>query len=202
MSLQPVRSHPHILSGALQSTVEEWWQEQTWAGRVAEKALSRGRIMAASPICSDLLLGIACSTVAADSYWPCVWQQLLVPHFCPSTWDAEQKFKRYWGWISTGTPSLCLDMLGLGFQTGPPEHARPPLGHKPPATLLLMSCSSAHLYPAPQAFGEQKHKGKQTFAKRDRSTFSSWSSVIANLGEKVGVELIQGTVCSCMKMHS
>lgn len=104
--------------------------------------------------------------------------------------------------MSTGTPSLCLDILGLGFQTGPPEHVRPLFGHRPWATLLLVSCSSAHLHPAPRAFGERKQDRRQTFAKRDRSTFSSRSLGVANLGEKVGVELVQGTVCSCMEMHS
>lgn len=105
---QPLRSRPCLLSGVLQSTVEKWWQEWNWAGRVAEKALPRGRIMVASPVCSGLLLGIACSSLAAVSYWPCVREQLPVLLCCLSVQDAEQKCK--WcqsssssGWASTGT---------------------------------------------------------------------------------------------------
>lgn len=163
--------------------------------------------MAASPICSGLLLSIACSSVAVNSYRPRVREQLLVPLCCPSVQDAEQKCRRCQGqsssrsgWASASTTSLCLATLGPAAQTDPPERAGSLPWPHPPG--LLGPRSSALLHPASWVFGEQKKDRRQTHAKGDGSTFSSWSLGVANLAEKVGVELIQDTVCSCVKMHS
>lgn len=168
------------------------------------KTPARGRIMSANQIRSGLLLA---SSVAANSYWPHVREQLLVPLRCPSVQDAEQMCKRCrgWsssshGWASTVRHLSAWPCCARESKLVPQSVPGPCLGHRPPDTLLLGPCISALLPLASRVFGEQKQDRRQIHAKGDGRSFSSWSLGVANLGEKV--ELIRDTVCSCTKMHS
>lgn len=109
-----------------QGTVGKGWSEGTRVTGLAGKA-GRGRMVSAGPG-QWPLLGTAGLSVAANSSWAQVGAAAgpTWPPQHPGCWARVQEalgLEQLWQREYRYTP-LCLAMLGLGAQTGPPEHAR------------------------------------------------------------------------------
>lgn len=155
----------------------------------AGRALTRGEMVAASPICSGLLLGIASSSLAAtDPVWDSSCWSCSAARACRRLRGARGARA---GAVraSTGSASVpLLGYLGPGAQPGPLE--RGAAGTEP---------GPCHSAPTSRLVKAQEQNRWELSANGGGSASGSWSLGVANLEEKVGTELTRDTGCSWMK---